>query len=230
MDFELNISKNKPVREVLGIVVLSLIALNGSLSAAQPATETPPVAIETPVATTPAPPENNVRLIPRSGNLSDALGPTSADDIIPALPQVTAPIARPTAPPAPTRPPTREEIAREIAPNFNVATDYNRLVQCYGTADYMAAFTRVRANRPGATPQIRAMATQISGIKTQMQPFVLAASTIRTEARFRADYDRVARNVQNQIAASRNPDPIMQAQLRTLNACQTDIRRWRGGQ
>ncbi len=130
---------------------------------------------------------------------------------------------------APSRPATPQEIAREIAPNFNVATQYTRLTQCYGTADFMAAFMRVRANRPGAAPQMRAVADQISGMKIQMQPFVLAASTVRTEARFRADYDRVAKNISGQISRSRNPDAIIQNQLRTLDACSRDLNRWRGG-
>jgi len=236
LDTKISMFKSK----TLAIGVSSLLALTFASSNlyAQPVVDAPASAPNAPIVSPSAVPDlpsqeqpaGNLRLIPRNSNLNDALGPSAADDIIPPLPQVGAPIASPVRPSAPTRPPTPEEIAREIAPNFNVSTDYNRLVQCYGTADYMAAFTRVRSNRPGATPQIRSMANQIAGIKNQMQPFVLATSTVRTEARFRSDYDRVARNLQNQIANSRNPDPIVQAQLRTLNACQADIRRWRGGQ
>lgn len=154
-------------------------------------------------------------------DVPDILKPTNAPQ---AIPSNQAPIIAP-----PKRAPTPNEIAREIAPNFNVATQYTRLTQCYGTADFMAAFMRVRANRPGAAPQLRAVADQISGMKGQMQPFVLAASTVRTEARFRADYDRVAKNISAQIARARNPDAVIQTQLRTLDTCSRDVNRWRGG-
>lgn len=138
------------------------------------------------------------------------------------------PIPAQSVPPRPDRPLTPQEIAKEIAPNFNVATDYTRLTQCYGTADFMSAFMRVRANKPGAAPQLRAVANQIAGMKGQMQPFVLAASTVRTEARFRADYDRVARGISTQIARARNPDATIQAQLRGLDSCSRDLNRWNG--
>lgn len=170
---------------------------------------------------------------PRTIDLGPVLANPTAPRIgggINALPQAPAPVINVTPAPTPSAPPTKEEIARQIAPNFNVATEYNRLVQCYGTADFMAAFTRVRASRPGATPQLVQMANQISALKSGMQPMVLAASTVKTEPRFRADYNRVATNVQNQIARGRNPDAALQTQLRTLNSCSPDIRRWRGGQ
>ena len=152
----------------------------------------------------------------------DILKPTPTPSAVPS----TTP--QPAIPARPSRPPTPQEIAREIAPNFDVATDYNRLTQCYGTADFMSAFMRVRASRPGAAPQLRAVAGQIAGMKAQMQPFVLAASTVRTETRFRTDYDRVARGISTQISRARNPDPIIQTQLRTLDACSRDLNKWRG--
>ena len=34
----------------------------------------------------------------------------------------------------PQKPLTKAEIAKQIAPNFDVAKNYKRLVQCYGTA------------------------------------------------------------------------------------------------
>ena len=72
------------------------------------------------------------------------------------------------APTAPRGPLTPAEIAREIAPNFDVSRDYTRLVQCYGTADFMGAITRIQASRPGAPKQVmslsnsNAVATQLS--------------------------------------------------------------------
>lgn len=158
------------------------------------------------------------------------LGP-APDPVEPVADPLSRPVTgAPPPPAAPPRPPTKEEIAREIAPNFNVARDYTRLVQCYGTADFMGAVTRVQAGRPGAPPQMAAAARQITGLQGMMQPLVLASSTLRGEARFRADYDAVARRGQSEMARSANPNAVMQAQLRVLDACQADVRRWRGGQ
>lgn len=163
----------------------------------------------------------------RSTNIENAIGLDPIPDIL--RPNAPPRANVPTAPIAPTRPATPQEIAREIAPNFNVSTEYNRLVQCYGTADYLSALMRVRAARPGSTPQIRGLANQITGLKAQMQPFVLAASTVRTEARFRADYDRVARNIGTSVGRAANPDAVIQTHLRAMDGCNRDVRRWRGG-
>jgi hypothetical protein len=134
--------------------------------------------------------------------------------------------------PQPTAPPTKltpTQIAQQIAPNFDVTRDYVRLTQCYGMADFMGAVTRIQASRPGATPQIVNVARTISGLQDAMQPMVLAASTVRGEARFRADYDAVARRGQTELATSRTPNVTMQRRLATLDACRADVGRWRGG-
>jgi hypothetical protein len=124
---------------------------------------------------------------------------------------------------------TPAQIAQQIAPNFNVTRDYVRLTQCYGIADFMGAVTRIQASRPGATPQIVGVARSISGLQDAMQPMVLAASTVRGEARFRADYDAIARRGQSELASSRAPNVTMQRRLATLDACRADVVRWRGG-
>jgi hypothetical protein len=133
------------------------------------------------------------------------------------------------APPAPPAKLTPAQIAQQIAPNFNVSRDYVRLTQCYGIADFMGAVTRIQASRPGATPQIVGVARSIGGLQDAMQPMVLAASTVRGEARFRADYDAIARNGQRELATSRTPNVTMQRRLATLDACRGDVSRWRGG-
>jgi hypothetical protein len=124
---------------------------------------------------------------------------------------------------------TSAQIARQIAPNFDTTRDYVRLTQCYGMADFMGAVTRIQASRPGATPQIVNVARSISALQEGMQPMVLAASTVRGEARFRADYDAIARRGQNELATSRTPNVTMQRRLATLDACRADVLRWRGG-
>jgi hypothetical protein len=138
----------------------------------------------------------------------------------------------PTRPAAPATPPaklTPAQIAQQIAPNFNVARDYVRLTQCYGVADFMGAVTRIQASRPGATPQVINVARSIATLQDAMQPMVLAASTVRTEARFRADYDAIARRGQQELATSRTPNVTMQRRLASLDACRADVVRWRGG-
>jgi hypothetical protein len=144
---------------------------------------------------------------------------SSVAPLLPSRPQ-------PTSPPAKLTP---TQIAQQIAPNFDVTRDYVRLTQCYGMADFMGAVTRIQASRPGATPQIVNVARTISGLQDAMQPMVLAASTVRGEARFRADYDAVARRGQTELATSRAPNVTMQRRLATLDACRTDVTRWRGG-
>jgi hypothetical protein len=147
---------------------------------------------------------------------------TASNPLPPIAPLVkTAP-----APPAKLTP---AQIAQQIAPNFNITRDYVRLTQCYGIADFMGAVTRIQASRPGATPQIVAVARSIGGLQDAMQPMVLAASTVRGEARFRTDYDAIARNGQRELATSRTPNLTMQRRLATLDACRTDVARWRGG-
>lgn len=188
-------------------------------------------AITTPVETKEIIP---VSPVPEITSGSDRLRLGTKPNITPEfeLPNVTGlPNSLPQSPiiNAPVRKPTKEEIARDIAPNFNINRDYNRLVTCYGTADYMAAFTKVRANRAGSPPGLKIMAEQVAGLKYQMQPMVLVASSYKTEAKFRTDYDKTARSVQNRISAATNPDPIFQSQLKLLNSCQADLKKWRGG-
>jgi hypothetical protein len=211
-----------------------------------PATPTTPAAPEAPApAATPEPtpaepaPEAPVIRGVGQGPIGAAealpvpdLGPpapagATTGPLAPPVPPPTPPAASPPALPA--APPTPEQIAREIAPGFNVARDYGRLVQCYGTADFMGAVTRVQASRPGAPPAMVDMARRIAAMQNLMQPLVLAASTVRGEARFRADYDAVARREQAQLARAGDPNATLQARLRALDACQPDIRRWRGG-
>jgi hypothetical protein len=149
----------------------------------------------------------------------------------PTRTNVSAPPLMPSRP-LPSAPPaklTPAQIAQQIAPNFNVTRDYLRLTQCYGIADFMGAVTRIQASRPGATAQVVNVARSISGLQDAMQPMVLAASTVRGEARFRADYDAVARRGQGELATSRTPNVTMQRRLATLDACRGDVSRWRGG-
>jgi hypothetical protein len=153
---------------------------------------------------------------------------------VPPAPKVSAASVPPLLPPRPLPPAppaklTPAQIAQQIAPNFNVTRDYTRLTQCYGIADFMGAVTRIQASRPGATQQIVGVARSIAGLQDAMQPMVLAASTVRGEARFRADYDAIARNGQRELATSRTPNVTMQRRLATLDACRGDVIRWRGG-
>ncbi len=209
-------------------------------SVAQTAATTPPVTSQTTTPTTatkPAesmPAETNSTAPSVGGKINFNAGRVSTDTVLPpvddpllqsATPQ---PVAEPQAPPAPTRPLTPDEIAKEIAPNFDVAKDYNRLVQCYGTLDFTSAFMQVRASKPGAAPQLKALAGQLDGLKKGMQPFVLAASTVKSEAKFRADYSAVSTKAQNQFFTAPNPDAFMQSKLQMANACQQDARKWAG--
>lgn len=191
-------------------------------------------------ATTPPPataePEINLRIggqTPKTAPLAPL--PKVVFDLPPGLVPPTATTSGPPAPllpPRPTAPPaklTPAQIAQQIAPNFNVTRDYVRLTQCYGVADFMGAVTRIQASRPGATPQIVGVARSIAGLQDAMQPMVLAASTVRTEARFRADYDAIARRGQQELATSRTPNVTMQRRLASLDACRADVVRWRGG-
>jgi hypothetical protein len=145
----------------------------------------------------------------------------SNDPTLPVLPSSTM------APTAPRGPLTPAEIAREIAPNFDVSRDYSRLVQCYGTADFMGAITRIQASRPGAPKQVVGVAREIMALSDAMQPMVLAASTVRGEPRFRADYDAFARQGQRELAGSKDANAVMQRRLATLEACRRDVTRWR---
>lgn len=203
----------------------------------------PPVA-----ATMSSPPKATIApVVPVSPAVSDVTvnigGATPASGGLAPLPNVELPadMARPVAPkksavtlptPMPKAAPpaklTPTQIAAQIAPNFNVARDYVRLTQCYGTADFMGAVTRIQASRPGATPQVISVARSIGALQDGMQPMVLAASTVRGEARFRADYDAIARRGQNELASSRTPNVTMQRRLATLDACRADVIRWRG--
>jgi hypothetical protein len=211
---------------------------------------TPPVVVVPPVpAATATPPSTSSTPSPSStpeDAVSSGATPRATGGFAP-LPNVELPEgmiipkARPTtsanAPllpprPIPSAPPaklTSAQIAQQIAPNFNVTRDYVRLTQCYGIADFMGAVTRIQATRPGATQQIIGVARSIAGLQDAMQPMVLAASTVRGEARFRADYDVIARNGQRELATSRTPNVTMQRRLATLDACRGDISRWRGG-
>jgi hypothetical protein len=146
-----------------------------------------------------------------------------SDATLPALPSP----AVTSAPIVPRGPLTPAEIAREIAPNFDVSRDYTRLVQCYGTADFMGAITRIQASRPGAPKQVVGVAREIMALSDAMQPMVLAASTVRGEPRFRSDYDAFARQGQRELAGAKNPNAVMQRRLATLEACRRDVTRWR---
>ncbi len=170
---------------------------------------------------------------PRTGGLAPL---PKAEFDLPAGLIPPAPISPPAPAPqlssSPGAPPTKltpTQIAQQIAPNFNVARDYVRLTQCYGVADFMGAVTRIQASRPGATSQIVGVARSIATLQEAMQPMVLAASTVRTEARFRADYDAIARRGQSELATSRTPNVTMQRRLASLDACRADVVRWRGG-
>ena len=203
-----------------------------------PVTATVAAPVPAVVTTPPAEPEITVNIggaPTRTGGLAPL--PKVQFDLPPGLiPPTTTAIAPPPSilPPrlVPATPPaklTPAQIAQQIAPNFNVTRDYVRLTQCYGMADFMGAVTRIQASRPGANPQIVNVARSIAALQDGMQPMVLAASTVRTEARFRADYDAIARRGQNELATSRTPNVTMQRRLATLDACRADVVRWRGG-
>lgn len=132
------------------------------------------------------------------------------------------------APNVPQKPLTKAEIAKQIAPNFDVAKNYKRLVQCYGTADFLGAFTDVRASSPGANPQLKKMAASINAQKAQMQPFVLATTQTIAADKFRSDYDKAARGVQNQVFGAKDFNLALNKQLATLNSCNKDMRIWAG--
>lgn len=176
----------------------------------------------------PAPQTGSMTALPKAefdlpaGLIAPAQRTTAVPVSAPLLPSRTA-----TAPPPAKLTPA--QIAQQIAPNFNVARDYVRLTQCYGIADFMGAVTRIQASRPGATPQIIGVARSIGALQDGMQPMVLAASTVRTEARFRRDYDAIARRGQQELATSRTPNVTMQRRLASLDACRADVVRWRGG-
>ena len=140
-------------------------------------------------------------------------------------PDLNNPILTPNAP---QKPLTKAEIAKQIAPNFDVGKNYKRLVQCYGTADFLGAFTDVRASSPGANPQLKKMATSINAQKAQMQPFVLATTQTVPADKFRADYDKAARVVQNQVFGAKDFNLALNKQLATLNSCGKDMRTWAG--
>jgi hypothetical protein len=167
-----------------------------------------------PAITTGAPPSADVA--PPGGSILGAPGP-----LLPQVPQLTVP-----APAPPQLTPLQQ--ARLLSPGFTVARDYNRLVQCYGTANFMEAVTRVRAARAGADPNIRAMLGQLINVQGAMQPMVLVASDARTERRFRADYTAVGNRLQTQLRASTNAEASLQGNLRLVQGCERDINRWRG--
>ena len=169
-----------------------------------------------------APLESKKFELPQAVNPSAA--PVAATEAtLPALPSPAGAMV----PAAPRGPLTPTEIAREIAPNFDVSREYTRLVQCYGTADFMGAITRIQASRPGAPKQVIGVAREIMALSDAMQPMVLAASTVRGEPRFRSDYDAFARQSQRELAGAKNPNVVMQRRLATLEACRRDVTRWR---
>lgn len=139
--------------------------------------------------------------------------------------ELNSPILTPNVP---QKPLTKAEIAKQIAPNFDVTKNYKRLVQCYGTADFLGAFTDVRASSPGANPQLKKMAASINAQKAQMQPFVLATTQTIPADKFRTDYDKAARGVQNQVFAAKDFNLALNKQLATLNSCGKDLRIWAG--
>jgi hypothetical protein len=200
-----------------------------------PASAVPPMVAATAPSTTPEITVNIGGQAPQSGGI--AALPKADFDLPAGLIPPTRSAATMPAPllpsrPVPAPPPaklTPAQIAQQIAPNFNVTRDYVRLTQCYGIADFMGAVTRIQASRPGATPQVIGVARSIGALQEGMQPMVLAASTVRTEARFRRDYDAIARRGQQELATSRTPNVTMQRRLASLDACRADVVRWRGG-
>lgn len=152
--------------------------------------------------------------------------PGAATTGLPEVPRLTVPVIGPQPAAAPALTPLQQ--ARQLSPGFVVGRDYARLVQCYGTTSYMEAVTRVRAGRPGADPGTRTLVTDLIRLQGSMQPMVLVASEARTERRFRSDYTAVGDRLQGQLRTSRDPEATLQANLRTVIACQRDIARWRG--
>jgi hypothetical protein len=228
------------MKRIASLVAVAALA-TGPAGWAQSQTVTPDPAQIPAEATTPAEPDVTVKLgrKPATTPLYSPLEtkrfelPPVVDPTAPVAPSapdlasIVPPAAAPVAPEMPAGPLSKEEIARQIAPNFNVATEYTRLVQCYGTADFMGAITRIQASRPGAPAQVVNVAREIMALSDAMQPMVLAASTVRGEPRFRADYDAFARQGQRELASSKNPNALMQRRLATLEACRKDIVRWR---
>jgi hypothetical protein len=227
----------------LGLVALPAWVVAQSPPSAPAPAPTSPVVPAIPVSATPpaaptAPADITVNI---GGQAKRGIGPIAplpkVDFALPPGMEPTAQTSAPAAPiplplPQPPAPPaklTPAQIARQIAPNFDTARDYVRLTQCYGVADFMGAVTRIQASRPGATPQIVNVARSIATLQDAMQPMVLAASTVRSEARFRADYDAIARRGQQELATSRTPNVTMQRRLASLDACRADVVRWRGG-
>ena len=72
------------------------------------------------------------------------------------------------------------------------------------------------------------MAASINAQKAQMQPFVLATTQTIAADKFRADYDKVARGVQNQVFGAKDFNLALNKQLATLNSCSKDMRTWAG--
>jgi hypothetical protein len=87
----------------------------------------------------------------------------------------------------------------------------------------------VQAARRGANPAMAGLARQIIAMQDQMLPILLAASQVRGEPRVRADYNAVASRGQASLARASDPGAAIQTQMRFLDGCQRDIRRWRGG-
>lgn len=135
----------------------------------------------------------------------------------------------PPKPVKPAKPLTNEEIAKQIAPFFDVKKDYPRLTQCYGTADFLGALTKIRASAPNANPGLKAISAQINGMKSQMQPFVLASTRTIPDAKFRKDYDIAARKVEKSVFSKADFNAALNPHLKTLDACNKDIIKWRGG-
>jgi hypothetical protein len=228
---------------ILGLCVAMGPGFLGAQQANAPAGQPPasPVpAVTAPASPAPATPAPATPA-PQSGDIVVNAGqPKSAPTLAPPIgkqdfdlpPGLVKAPAAPSLPPVSQAPPakmTSVEIARQIAPRFDVARDYTRLVQCYGTADFMGAVTRVQAGRPGANPQAVTVARQIIALQDAMQPMVLAASTVRGEARFRRDYDAFAKRGQADLAKARDANTVFRPRLATLDACRQDVSRWRGG-
>lgn len=131
--------------------------------------------------------------------------------------------------PKPVKPLTNEEIAKQIAPFFDVKKDYPRLTQCYGTADFLGALTKIRASAPGASAGLKGLAAQINGMKAQMQPFVLASTRTIADTKFRKDYDLVAKKVEKSVFSKTDFNAALSPHLKTLDACNKDLVKWRGG-
>lgn len=136
--------------------------------------------------------------------------------------------AQQQAAPVPQKPLTKEEIAKQIAPDFDVEKNYNRFVQCYGTLDFMSAFMEVRAKQPNTNKGLKGLSSQLSNLKNGLQPFVLATSTLKTEEQFRKDYSAVSDKTSDRFFNAKNPEAELQGNLKTINSCQQDARKWAG--